>query len=84
MAKRFIVTATFSVWAESESDALDQAMAWQEEMDRKDDNRPSVMRIEYAPTNSLARPQVYPENHLQKIVNNPSKVGGIIPVKQKQ
>ena len=61
MAKRFIVTATFSVWAESESDALDQAMAWQEEMDRKEDNRPSVMRIEYAPTGSLERPQVYPK-----------------------
>lgn len=61
MTKRYIVTATFSVWAESESDALDQAMAWQEEMDRKEDNRPSIMRIEYAPTGSLARPQVYPK-----------------------
>ena len=29
-------------------------MAWQEEMDRKEDNRPSIMRIEYAPTGSLA------------------------------
>ena len=78
MAKRFIVTATFSVWAESESDALDQAMVRQEEMDRKEDNRPSIMRIEYAPTNSLTSASLSWKIICKKIVNNPSKVGGII------
>jgi len=57
--KRYVVTMCFSLWAETDADAVKRALNIAEMEQQRFDNRCAIMQIEYAPTTTLQRPIIY-------------------------
>jgi len=57
--KRYVVTLCFSLWAESDEEAISAAHHIAKTENANYDNRTSIMQIEYAPTTTLQRPIIY-------------------------